>query len=112
MTSSSTVQCFASSEALEETKAGLRIKPPKTKRGRRNITLPLEAVAMLRERKQQLELRLALQQGGQPTLVFSTIEGKHLKPNGVIAHECGRPAQLENCRVCNFTRCATLMPRP
>jgi integrase len=77
------MQCFASSEALEETKAGLRIKPPKTKRGRRNITLPLEAVAILRERKQQLELRLALWQGGQPTLVFSTIEGKHLKPNGV-----------------------------
>ncbi len=70
--------------SLEETKAGLRLKPPKTKRGRRNITLPPEAVAMLREhRKQQIELRLALGQGGQPVLVFSTIEGKHLKPNGL-----------------------------
>jgi integrase len=28
--------------SLEETKAGLRLKPPKTKRGRRNITLPSE----------------------------------------------------------------------
>src|SRR5262245_29637907 len=28
--------------SVEETKAGLRLKPPKTKRGRRNITLPPE----------------------------------------------------------------------
>jgi integrase len=70
--------------SVEETKAGLRIKSPKTKRGRRNITLPAEAVTMLRaHRKQQLELRLALGQGGQPTLVFSTIEGGLLSPNGI-----------------------------
>jgi integrase len=70
--------------SLEETRAGLRLKPPKTKRGRRNIALPPEAVAMLREhRKMQMELRLALGRGGQPMLVFSTIEGKHLKPNGL-----------------------------
>jgi integrase len=37
--------------AIEETKAGLRIKPPKKKRGRRNITLPSETVAMLRAHK-------------------------------------------------------------
>jgi integrase len=70
--------------SVEETKAGLWVKPPKTKRGRRNIGLPAEAVAMLRERrKQQIELRLALGQGGQPVLVFSTIEGGYLKPNGL-----------------------------
>ena len=34
--------------SLEETKAGLRLKPPKTKRGRRNITLPSDAITMLR----------------------------------------------------------------
>ena len=34
--------------SLEETKAGLRFKPPKTKRGRRNIALPPDAVTMLR----------------------------------------------------------------
>ncbi len=50
--------------SVEETKAGLRVKPPKTKRGRRNITLPLEAVAMLRAHKvKQLETRLTLGQG-------------------------------------------------
>jgi integrase len=39
---------------------------------------------MLRaHRKQQIELRLLLGQGGQPTLVFSTIEGTHLSPNGL-----------------------------
>ena len=34
-------------------------------------------------RKRQIELRLALGQGGPPTLVFSTIEGEHIKPNSV-----------------------------
>jgi integrase len=70
--------------SLEETKAGLRVKPPKSRRGRRNIALSGDAVSMLRaHRKQQIELRLALGQGGQPTLVFSTIEGAHLSPNGL-----------------------------
>jgi integrase len=70
--------------SVEETKAGLRLKPPKTKRGRRNIGLPADAVAMLREhRKWQIELRLALGQGGQPVLVFSNVEGAMLSPNGV-----------------------------
>jgi integrase len=45
--------------SLEETRAGLRVKPPKSKRGRRNISLPAESVSMLREhRNQQRELRL------------------------------------------------------
>lgn len=70
--------------SVEQTKAGLRIKPPKTRRGRRNVSLPPEAVAVLREhRKRQLELRLALGQGGQPVLVFSDVEGNMLSPNGV-----------------------------
>ena len=70
--------------SLEETKAGLRVKPPKTRRGRRNIGLPADAVSMLREhRKRQIELRLALGHGGQPTLVFSTIEGDLLSPDNL-----------------------------
>src|SRR6185369_14443261 len=45
--------------SIEETRTGLRLKSPKTKRGRRNLTLPPDAVAMLREhRKRQIELRL------------------------------------------------------
>ena len=72
--------------SVEETKAGLRLKPPKTKRGRRNITLPPEAVAMLRAHKvQQMELRLAIGMGKPDvaTLVFSDIEGRLLKPHTI-----------------------------
>jgi integrase len=70
--------------SVEETKAGLRTKPPKTKRGRRNIGLSADTVAMLREhRRSQRETRLAIGQGGQPVLVFSNIEGGMLSPNGV-----------------------------
>ena len=39
---------------------------------------------MLRVHKvQQMELRLALGQGGQPSLVFSTIEGEMLSPDNL-----------------------------
>ena len=70
--------------SVEETRAGLRIKPPKTKRGRRNIGIAADAVTMLREhRKRQIELRLRLGQGGQPTLVFSTPEGYLLSPDNL-----------------------------
>jgi hypothetical protein len=48
--------------SVEETKAGgLRLKPPKTKRGRRSISLPPETVVMLRELKvEQMQIRLAI----------------------------------------------------
>ena len=39
--------------SVEETRSGLRCKPPKTKRGRRNIGLPGDAVAMLREHRKR-----------------------------------------------------------
>ena len=38
--------------AVEETKARLRLKPPKTKRGRRNISLPAEAFCAPRSQGQ------------------------------------------------------------
>jgi len=59
--------------SLEQTKAGLRFKAPKTKRGRRSITLPDTAVTALRaHRRQQLEQRIALGLGRMPNdaLVF------------------------------------------
>lgn len=77
--------------SVEETKTGLRIKPPKTRRGRRTITLPQEAVAMLRShRARQLELRLALGMGkpDASTLVFSTIEGELLSPDNLSRDWC------------------------
>jgi integrase len=72
--------------SVEETKSGLRVKSPKTKRGRRNITLPADAVALLRAYKvKQLELRLVLGLGSikPETLVFSTIEGGLLSPDNI-----------------------------
>ena len=46
--------------SLDETKAGLRYNSPKSKRGKRTISLPPSGVAVLREhRRRQLELRLA-----------------------------------------------------
>jgi integrase len=61
-------------EALEETKAnGLQVKTPKTKAGRRDVSLPEIVVDALRDRRrQQLELRMALGLGrpGDDALVF------------------------------------------
>ena len=47
--------------SLEETATSLRFKPPKTQHGRRTISLPAHAVAVLRSHwRQQLEYRIAL----------------------------------------------------
>jgi integrase len=74
-------------EALEETKAhGVRIKPPKTKAGRRDITLPDIAVEALSEhRRQLLETRMKLGAGKLPkdALLFSTLAGGPLRPGNV-----------------------------
>jgi integrase len=66
-------------EALEETKAhGIRFKAPKTKAGRRDITLPDLLVDELREfRKAQLELRIKLGAGklASDMLLFAGVDG-------------------------------------
>ena len=66
-------------EALEETKLyGIRFKTPKSKAGRRDVTLPDILVEALREfRKEQLELRLKLGIGKlqEDTLLFAGIDG-------------------------------------
>lgn len=72
--------------SLEQTRAGLKFKPPKTKRGRRLVALPPIAVEALRaHRRQQLELRLVLGQGkgDGDALVFSTFDGKPIPPNNL-----------------------------
>jgi integrase len=73
-------------QSLEETKAGLRVKPPKTKKGRRKISLPPDTVAMLRAHKvKQMETRLVLGMGkpDETTLVLSDIEGRLISPHSV-----------------------------
>jgi integrase len=68
--------------ALEEThEHGMRFKPPKSKAGRRDITLPDVLVDALHEhRKAQLELRMKLGTGKMPddALLFADIEGAPL----------------------------------
>jgi integrase len=76
-------------EALEATKAhGIRLKPPKSKAGRRVITLPDILVDALRDyRKAQLEFRMKLGAGKlqDDDLLFADIDGAPLSPNAVSA---------------------------
>jgi integrase len=76
-------------EALEQTKAhGTRFKPPKSKAGRRDITLPDILVDALREhRRNQLELRMQIGAGrlADDALLFADLDGKPLSPNAVSA---------------------------
>jgi integrase len=70
-------------EALEETKAGIRFKRPKTENGIRDIALPDIVIEALREwRRQQLELRFALGHGKLPedALVFPRLDGTPQSP--------------------------------
>src|SRR5262249_12748237 len=72
--------------SVEETRAGLRVKPPKTASCRRNLSLPPEAVAILRAHKVKLlELHLLLGLGiiKPDTLVFSTVDGGLLSPDNL-----------------------------
>jgi integrase len=73
-------------QSLEQTKSGLRFKSPKTKHGRRSITLPPSAVTVLRDHwKAQQERRLTLGMGKalDNSLVFATWEGKPRSPSSV-----------------------------
>ena len=83
-TSTWTARSLRVERSLEETKAGLRFKPPKTAHGRRTISLPPNAVAALREhRRKQLETRLALGLGRpEPdALVFCQPDGSPITPS-------------------------------
>ncbi len=68
----------------ENRKTILRFKVPKTKAGRRTLSLPASAVAVLRKHRQaQLELRLQLGLGKLPNdaLVFCRLDGSPIPPN-------------------------------
>jgi len=73
-------------EALEPTKAGIRFKAPKSKAGRRDITLPDLLVDTLREhRRAALEFRMQLGAGRLPddALLFANLDGDPLQPSNV-----------------------------
>jgi integrase len=69
--------------SLEQTKAGIRVKAPKTEAGTRTISLPVIAVDAIRDhRRQTLELRMALGVGALPAdvPVFGNVEGEWPNP--------------------------------
>jgi integrase len=74
-------------QALEETRAyGVRVKGPKTRHGRRTISLPGHLVAELRQHwREQQEQRLAAGLGKAPenAPVFAAADGGHLSPNAL-----------------------------
>ena len=72
--------------SLEQTKAGLRFKAPKTKHGRRTITLAPTTIEILQDhRRRQLEQRLALGHGKQAAddLVFPNADGDVRSPRSI-----------------------------
>ena len=72
--------------SLEQIGKGLRFKGPKSRHGKREISLPPSAIEGLRQhRRQQLELRLQLGVGkpADDALVFSDHEGKPISPNNL-----------------------------
>jgi integrase len=74
-------------QSLEQTKrGGLVFKAPKTRHGRRTITLPASIVAELRAHlKATLERRMVLGQGkvDDDALVFATWDGNTRSPNAM-----------------------------
>ena len=70
--------------SLEQTKAGLRFKSPKTKKGRRNITIPPWLLAELRShrtRQQEQRLKLGLGRAPDDSLVFARWDGSTRSPH-------------------------------
>jgi integrase len=85
--------------SLEQTRArGLRFKSPKTKHGRRTITLPASAITELRRhRAAQQEQRLALGLGKAPedALVFPNWNGSTRHPDGLTKEFGTAMAEIE-----------------
>jgi integrase len=79
-------------ESLEQTKAGLRFKAPKSEKARA-ITLPAFAIEELRRlKREQAEelLRLGVRQGGD-TLLFARADGEPMPPRS-LTHEFAKVA--------------------
>jgi integrase len=72
--------------SLEQTRSGLKFKAPKTKRGRRSITIPASVAGEMRAHKlAKQELQFALGQGriSPDDLVFTMRDGSPRKPNAL-----------------------------
>jgi integrase len=78
--------CVRVERSIEQTRTGLRFKHPKTKAGRRTISLPATAVAVLRKHRQaRLEFQMKIGAGRLPddALVFCDADGAPCSPLGV-----------------------------
>ena len=74
------------SRSLEQTRAGLAFKAPKTRSGRREIGLPPIAIEALQaHRLRQLEMRVKLGLGKlkDDALIFTTPDGQPMPPNNL-----------------------------
>ena len=72
--------------SLEQTRAGLAFKAPKTKSGRRQVSLPeraIEALKAHRIRQLEMRVRLGLGKPDDDTLVFTTPSGAPIPPNNL-----------------------------
>jgi integrase len=87
--------------SIEQTKAGLRIKAPKTRHGRRNVSISPWPVAELKaDRARQQERRLALGQGRATAddFVFARWDGKMRSPHWLTQKFAQAMAGLQiNC---------------
>ncbi len=73
-------------QSIEQTKTGLRFKSPKTKHGRRTISIPPAVVADLRahwKALQEQRLALGLGRSAPDDLVFTMWDGSPRKPNAL-----------------------------
>jgi len=88
--------------ALEETKrGGLAFKPPKTRHGRRTVTLPLPTIAMLHEHwktQQEHRLRFGLGKAQADALVFPDWDGAPRSPRALTL-EWGKMAKAAGLTV-------------
>ena len=93
--------------SLEQTRAGLRFKSPKTKRSRRSVSIPSEVSAELRAYKMaQLEYRLSIGAGrlSPEDLVFTRPDGSPYRPDDLTrtwllaTRAIGRPINLHALR--------------
>jgi integrase len=90
--------------SVEETKAGLRFKPPKTAAGHRTISLPANVVEILRDhRRRAMEHRLAMGMARleDDDLVFPMVDGSPYSPDK-LSRDWGHAVRDRKLPAANF----------
>lgn len=77
-------------QTLQRVAGELRFLPPKTRRSRRTVPLPVPCMDALRaHRAEQVDERLAAARWQDSDLVFSTRVGTPIQPDNLYRHFCG-----------------------